>query len=537
MKVVVIGGVAGGPSFATRLRRLNEEHEIVIYERGENISYASCALPYYLGGVIEDLDSLIERTPEILKVKNNIDVLTKHEVQAIDPDKKQLMVKDLRTGEESTTNYDKLVISAGARPTLPPIKGADKAENGFVLRSVTDAADIKAYMYAHHPKNVLVLGAGVMGLELAENFKHRGMDVTLVDQLPQVAFPYDEEIAELIYDKLIENGLRVHLSTRVEEIRQAGKEVVLSDGTSLNPDLILFATGVAPNNEVAKTAGIELSEDGQIIVNDQLETNVPDIYAIGDIIKTTSVVTGLATSSMLSSAANRQGHMLADMINGTPMRYRGYIGAGVAKIFDYTASYAGMTEHALKAAGITNYKSIFVTPFDHAYFYPGATRLNLKIIFDATSGKILGGQAVGEKGVDKRMGELSVAITGNLTVFDLPDLELPYSPPYSTTRDPLNIAGYVAINQMTNVVETIKVTDIPAEDLANAFFLDIREPDKATSGSIEATKNIPMNELRDRINEIPRDRKVYITFRKGLNTYTSARILAGFGIPAILIEE
>lgn len=537
VKIVVIGGVAGGPLFATRLRRLNEEHEIVIYERGENISFASCALPYYLGGVIEDLDSLIERTPEILKIKNNIDVLIKHEVEAIDPDKKELIVKDLTTGESTTTNYDKLVISAGARPTLPPIKGAETAKNGFVLRSVTDAADIKSFIDEQDPQNVLVLGAGVMGLELAENFKHRGMDVTLVDQLPQVAFPYDEEIADLIYDKLIEKGLNVRLSTRIEEIHQAGKEVLLSDGTSLYPEMIIFATGVAPNNEVAKTAGIELSDDGQIIVNDQLETNVSDIYAIGDIIKTTSVVTGLATSSMLSSAANRQGHMLADMINGTPMRYRGYIGAGVAKIFDYTASYAGMTEHALKAAGITNYKSVFVTPFDHAYFYPGAKQLNLKIIFDAASGKILGGQAVGEKGVDKRMGELSVAITGNLTVFDLPDLELPYSPPYSTTRDPLNIAGYVAINQMTNVVETIKAADIPAEDLANAFFLDIREPDKAKSGSIEATKNIPMNELRERINEIPRDRKVYITFRKGLNTYTSVRILAGFGIPAVLIEE
>ena len=248
-------------------------------------------------------------------------------------------------------------------------------------------------------------------------------------------------------------------------------------------------------------------------------------------------MTGQPIQSMLSSAANRQGHMLADILNGTPMRYRGYIGAGVAKIFDHTASYTGMTEHALKASGITNYKTVFITPFDHAYFYPEATRLNLKLIFDADSGRILGGQAFGEKGVDKRMGELSIAITGNLTVFDLPDLELPYSPPYSTTRDPLNIAGYVAINQMTNIVETIKASDIPENDLKEAFFLDIRETNKAPSGSITATKNIPMNELRDRINEIPKDKKVYITFRRGLNTYTSARILAGLGIKAILIEE
>ena len=463
--------------------------------------------------------------------------MTEHEVTAIDPTKKQLTVKDLRTNQQTTTNYDKLIISAGARPYFPDIPGVKEARNGFVLRSVTDAEQIKTFIHTQHPRNVLILGAGVMGLELAENFHRLGMEVTLVDHLSQVAFPYDEEIAELIYEKLLENHLKVHLNTEIKEIRKNGQEVLLSDDTTLETDMIVFAVGVTPNNEVIKTAGVALSESGQIIVNDQLETTIPDIYAIGDIIETTSVVTGQPTASMLSSAANRQGHLLADILNGTPMRYRGYIGAGVAKIFDYTASYAGMTEHALKNAGITNYKSIFITPFDHAYFYPGATRLNLKIIFDAETGRILGGQAVGEKGVDKRMGELSVAITGNLTVFDLPDLELPYSPPYSTTRDPLNIAGYVAINQLTNVVDTIKIEDIPEEDLTHAFFLDIREPNKAPSGSLAATKNIPMNELRDRINEIPKDRTVYITFRKGLNTYTSARILAGFGIHAILIEE
>lgn len=413
MKFVVIGGVAGGPSFATRLRRLNEEHKIVIYERGKHISYASCALPYYLGNIIENRDTLIERTPEILKVKNNIDVLTEHEITEIDPEKKQLTVKDLQTDQKSVTNYDKLIISAGARPYFPDITGVAEATNSFVLRSVTDADRIKTFIQTHDPKNVLVLGAGVMGLELAENFHHLGMDVTLVDHLPQVAYPYDEEIADLIYDKLVENNLKVQLNTEIKEIRQNGQEVLLSDGSTLETDMIVFAVGVTPNNEVIKTAGISLSDTGQIIVNDQLETNISDIYAIGDIIETTSVVTGQPIASMLSSAANRQGHLLADILNGTPMRYRGYVGAGVAKIFDYTASYTGMTEHALKNAGITNYKSIFITPFDHAYFYPGATRLNLKIIFDADSGRILGGQAVGEKGVDKRMGELSVAITGN----------------------------------------------------------------------------------------------------------------------------
>lgn len=537
MKVVVIGAVAGGPSFATRLRRLDENAEITMYERGEHISYASCALPYYLGGVIEDRDSLIERTPEILKVKNNIDVLIQHEVIKIDPEAKQVVVKNLMTNEVFNDSYDKLIISAGARPTLPPIKGANDINNGFVLRSVTDADKIKTFMEQHSPKKVTVLGAGVAGLELAENFQHRGMEVTVIDQLPQVAFPYDAEIADLIYEKLVANNINVILEQTVTAITSDGKTVTLANGDTLATDMIIFATGVKPNNEVAQAAGVKLADDQHIIVDDQLATNITDIYAIGDVIETTSAITGLAVPSMLSSAANRQGHMLADILVGNPMRYRGFVGAGVAKIFDYTASYVGYTEHMLQAVGITNYKTIFITPFDHAYFYPDAKRLNLKLIFEEKTGKIFGGQAVGERGVDKRIGELSVAITGNLSVFDLPDLELPYSPPYSTTRDPLNTAGYVAINQLSNVVTTIKATDIPAEDLQNAFFLDIREPDKAKSGNIEATANIPMNELRDRLNELPKDKKIYITFRKGLNTYTSARILAGAGFDVVMIEE
>lgn len=537
MKVVVIGGVAGGASFATRLRRLDEQSEIIMIERGENISFASCALPYYIGGVITDRESLIERTPEILKVKNNIDVRVRQEVTQIDPVHRQVTIKDLTNGAIYSESYDKLVLSTGARPTLPPITGIESATNGFTLRNVTDADKIVNYLTTHAPKHVTILGAGPAGLELAENFVERNMEVTLIDQLPQVAFPYDEEIADLIEAKLIEKGIEVIVGETVTEIKDQGRTLTLSKGETKQTDLLIFATGVRPNNEIAGKAGITLSDTGQIVVDDRLQTNLPDIYAIGDVIETTSIITGMATPSILSSAANRQGHMLADILVGEPLRYKGYIGAGVAKIFDMTASYVGLTEHALKASGIDDYKTVFITPFDHAYFYPGATRLNLKLIFQDKTGKIYGGQAYGEQGVDKRIGELSVAIAGGLTVFDLPDLELPYSPPYSTTRDPLNTAGYVAINQLTNVVDTVKLTEIPQEDLATAYFLDIREPDKAKSGSIEATANIPMNELRERIAEIPKDKKVYITYRKGLNPYNSARILAGFGIKATLIEE
>ncbi|MHC5373308.1 FAD-dependent oxidoreductase [Enterococcus sp. LJL120] len=537
MKVLVIGAVAGGPSFATRLRRLDESIEIIMLERGANISYASCALPYYLGGVIDDRDSLIERTPESLKIKNNLDVRIFNEVTKIDPQAKAVSVTNLKTNESYVETYDKLVISAGARPVFPQIDGLAEANNAFVLRSVSDADAIKNFMEQENPQKVTILGAGIAGLELAENFKHRGMAVTLVEQLPQVAYTYDQEIADILYEKLIAEDIRVFLGETATEISENGRKLRLADGQEIEQEMLIFATGVKPNNEVAAAAGIALAADQHIIVDDQLRTNIADIYAIGDVIETTSVITGLPIPSLLSSAANRQGHLLADIFVGNPLRYRGFIGSGVGKVFDLTASFVGYTEAMLKAVGITNYKTIFITPFDHAYFYPGATRLNLKLIFDADSGKILGGQAVGEKGVDKRIGELSVAITGNLSVFDLPDLELPYSPPYSTTRDPLNTAGYVAINQLSNVAATIKLADIPEADFQTAFFLDIREAGKAATGSVTATANIPLSELRERLTEVPTDQRVYLTFRKGLNNYNAARILAGAGIQALIIEE
>lgn len=537
MKVIVIGAVAGGPSFATRLRRLDENIEILMIERGADISYASCALPYYLGGVIPELDPLIERTPEILKNKNNIDVLVRHEVTAIDAESKLVTVHDLQTGKTFNEHYDVLVLSTGTRAALPPIKGAELATNGFVLRNMTDAATIQEFIVTNHPQSATIIGAGVAGLEIAENLQHRGISVSIIDQLPEVAYPYDHEIAKIITRQLEQKNIKLLLNKTIGEIKNDGHQIILDDGSVISTDMIIFATGVIPNSELAANAGIKLSEDKHIIVNERLETSIPGIYAIGDVIETMSYITGLATPSMLSSAANRQGHLLADIISGNPLSYRGFIGTGVAKIFDLTASSVGYTEHMLQAAGISNYKSIFITPFDHANFYPGANRLNLKIIFEEPTGKILGDQAVGVAGVDKRIGELSAAITGKLTIFDLPDLELPYSPPYSTTRDPLNTAGYVAINQITNTARSIKLTDIPQSELAAGFLLDIRETDATPAGSIKANKNIPLSVLRQHLAEIPTNQQVYITFRKGLGPYNAARILAGNGIETILIKE
>ncbi|EHO48909.1 FAD-dependent oxidoreductase [Lentilactobacillus kisonensis] len=537
MKVLVIGGIAGGPSFATRLRRINEDDEIVIFERGAAISVASCAMPYYLGGVVNDRSKLIERTPEVLKQRNNIDVRLFNDVTSIDPDQKVVTVKNLKTNAIYQEPYDKLVIATGASPVVPPIRGIETASNAFVLRAITDADKMMDYLDAKHPKTVTILGAGAIGIEVAEAFARRQMDVTIVDQAAQVASPYDPEISDIIQDELIKQGVHVILNNGIKEIRNNGHTLVFQDGSLHQTAMLFLGTGVKPNSELAAKAGITLSADRHVIVDDHLQTNLPDIYAIGDVIETTSMITGKRIPSVLSSPANRQGHLLADIMTGAPVSYKGFIGAGVAKFFDLTASYVGYTESALKQLGITNYKTVFITPYDKAYFFPNADRVNFKLIYEEKTGKILGGQAVGTSGIDKRIAELSVAITGNLTAFDLPALEIPYSPPYSSTRDVLNIAGYVAIRELTNKTKTTKLTAIPAQDRQTAFFLDIREPGTTPAGSITPTVNIPLSQLRDRISEVPKDKKIYITFRKGIGPYNASRILAGKGYDVTTIDE
>lgn len=537
MKVVVIGGVAGGPSFATRLRRLNEDMDIVMFERGDHISYASCALPYYLGGVLPSRDVLIERTPEILRQKNNIDVRIHEEVTAIDPDAQTLTVSKLETGETYTETYDRLVLSTGARPVLPPIKGLAEAKNVFTLRNVTDADHIKAFIDANQPKKATIVGAGAAGIEIAENFQRLGMQITLVDQADRVMTPYDTEITDIVAQHLRDHDVNLRLNETVANVADGGQTVVLADGSEIDTDILMLVTGVTPNNEVAQAAGVALADDGHIIVNDQMKTNVPNIYAIGDVVETTSLITGLPIQSVLSSAANRQGHLLADIINGADMTYPGFIGVSVAKLFDLTASSVGYTEMGLQAAGITDYETVFVTPFDHASFYPDAHRLNIKLLFIPSTGQILGGEFLGERGVDKRSGELSAAIAGGLGINDLPNLELPYSPPYSSTRDPLNVAGYVAINQRNQALNTIKIAELSDEDKAGAQFLDIREAGKPASGSIKADFEIPLSVLRDELDQLDAAKPVYILARKGLGPYNASRILAGKGFKVKIVAE
>ncbi len=537
MKVIVIGGIAGGASFATRFRRLNEQNEILILERGEHISIASCALPYYLGGVITDRNALIERTPAILKQNNNIDVRVRHEVTAIDPARHRLSVKNLDSGEQYEETYDKLVLSTGARPVLPPISGIETATNAFTLRSLTDGDRIKNYIQTEAPQQVTILGAGAAGVELAENFRQLGLSVTLVDQADKVMQPYDIELADFLEKELEKNGVDVKLGVTIQLVADSGRELHLSDGSVLNTDMLVVVTGVTPNSEIAKNAGLQLWADGHIIVNNQFATSAPDIYAIGDVIETTSRITGLPIPSLLSSAANRQGHLLADILNGEPLHYPGFVGVSAVKVFNLTASMVGYSEQTLQAAGITNYASVFITPFDHAYFYPNAKRLNIKLIYEPDTGKILGGQFVGENGVDKRSGELSAAIAGGLTIDELPGIELPYSPPYSAPRDPLNMAGYVGINQRQQANQTVKYGDLTETERCDGTFLDIRETGKPVSGTIDSDLAIPLTELRDRLTEIPTGHTVYILYRKGLGPYNASRILAGNGYDVKIVTE
>ncbi|APT18584.1 CoA-disulfide reductase [Amylolactobacillus amylotrophicus DSM 20534] len=534
MKYLVIGGNAGGASFATRMRRIDEHAEILVINRGANISYASCALPYYIGDVVQNRAAIIERTPEVLKEKNNIDVRVNQTAVGVQPTEQTVIIMDQATGQEYPEQYDKLILATGASPTLPQIAGLKKASNVFKLREVEEADQIKAYITSHDVKTVTLIGAGIASLEITENLYLQGITVNIVEKLDHVGYPYDEEITKLLLEELERNGTHVYLNHVVQEVINNGHTIVTNQGKELTQDMIIVAAGVTPNTDFLKESGLTINERGFIPVDQHLATNIPDIYAIGDIVETKSYITGLPQNSVLSGPANRQGHLLADIFAGQPYQYDGIVGTSVGKIFDQTVSFVGYTETMLQEVGIKNYKTIFITPFDYANFYPGATRVNLKLIFDADTGKILGGQAYGEKGIDKRMGELSTAIYGHLTVYDLPALELPYSPPYSTTRDPLNTAGYVAINQLKSTVATVKIAEIPEEA---AFFLDVREAGKAPSGSIKPTLNIPLSELRDRITEIPTDKPIYLTFRPGLVNYTAARILTGNQIEAKIIME
>ena len=533
MKVVIIGGVAGGATAAARLRRLNETAEIVVFERSGYISYANCGLPYYIGGVIEDPKALTLQTPESFFARFRVDMRVRHEVTAIHPDKKTVSVRALETGEEFEEHYDKLILSPGASPTQPRLPGVG-LEKLFTLRTVEDTFRIKDYIRAHHPKSAVLAGGGFISLELAENLRELGMEVTIVQRPKQLMNPFDPDMAAFIHGEARRHGIRLALGHTVEGFaeRDGGVDVLRKDAVPLHADMVVLAIGVTPDTVLAKEAGLELGLKGSIVVNDRMETSDPDIYAVGDAVQVKHFVTGQDAVISLAGPANKQGRIAADNICGRDSRYLGSQGSSVIKVFDLTAASTGVNETNAKKAGL-DVDTVILSPMSHAGYYPGGKLMTMKVVFETGTYRLLGAQIVGYEGVDKRIDVLAAAIHAGLTAVQLKDLDLAYAPPYSSAKDPVNMAGFMAENLASGVVKQFHIEDVNAlPHDGNVTLLDARTPQEYAGGHIEGFRNIPVDELRERLDEIEKGKPVYVICQSGLRSYIACRILAGYGYEA-----
>ncbi len=523
MKVLIVGGVAGGMSAATRLRRLNEKAEIVVFDKGPYVSFANCGLPYHVSGIIEDRESLLVQTPEALYNRFRIDVRPHSEVVAINVEKRTITVEGTDgTYEES---YDKLILSLGAEPIIPPIKGYDEAENVFTLRNIPDLDAIMANLNTTQPKEAIVVGGGFIGLEMVENLVERGLNVTLVEKAPQILTPLDEEMAIFVENELLKNNVKIIKGESAVEFQNAGKKVILENGEVLNSDLTILSIGVKPATEIVGEAGIELGIRGGILVDDRYETSIEDIYAVGDAILVKQQITGEDALISLASPANRQGRQVADIIAGYDRLNRGSIGTSIVRVFDISAASTGLNERQVKAAGF-DYAVTHTSAKHHAGYYPGAKMIELKVIFDAKTGELYGAQAVGEKGIDKRIDIIATAIKGNLTVYDLPELEFTYAPPFGSAKDPVNMAGYQGINLLEGFTDTIQWYELEDKMAQGWKLLDVRsEAEVKSGGYIEGSIIIPLNDLRDRLDEIDPAEKYIVSCHSGQRSYIAERIL------------
>ncbi|HJV31899.1 MAG TPA: CoA-disulfide reductase [Bacillales bacterium] len=523
-KIIIIGGVAGGATTAARLRRLDEQAEIILFERGEYISFANCGLPYYIGGTISERDHLLVQTVEGMSEKFNIDIRNLSEVTRINREQKTVEVKNLRTGQTYAESYDKLVLSPGASPIKPPIPGIESAEALFTLRNIPDTDKIKSYTDTKKPRKATVIGGGFIGIEMAENLWDLGIEVTLIEMSNQIMAPIDYEMASILHAHLREKGVHLILEDGVSAFESKGKIVKLNSGKTIETDMIILAIGVKPENQLAIGAGLKVGERGGIQVNEHLQTADPNIYAIGDAIEVKDYINGMPTQIPLAWPANRQGRVVADHINGLPAKYNGTLGTSIAKVFDMTVAATGNNEKILKRLGIP-YEVVHVHPGSHAGYYPGSFPISLKLIFDKETGKIFGAQAVSYDGADKRIDVIATAIKGGLTIFDLPDLELAYAPPYSSAKDPVNMAGYAASNIAEGLVETVQWYEIDEIVQKGGLLIDVREQIEREMGYIKGSINIPLGELRNRLNELPTDQTIYLTCQVGLRGYLGARVL------------
>lgn len=522
MKVIIVGGVAGGMSAATRLRRLMEDAEIIVFEKGPFVSFANCGLPYYISGEIAEHDSLLLQTPESLRNRFNLDVRPYHEVVNINPDLQTVTVQT--PNGEIMESYDKLILSPGAKPVIPPLKGIAEAENLFTLRNVPDLDKIMAKLEQINSGKAVVIGAGFIGLEMAENLALKGLTVTLVEQAPHVLPTFDLEMARYIETELSEKGVHVITGHSVTAFHDKGQILELSNGQTLASDITILSVGVAPDSELARQAGIELGLRGGILVDQNYQTSQKHIYAVGDAIIVKQEITGQDTLISLASPANRQGRQVADVITGLPRKNRGSIGTAIVKVFDLAAASTGLSERAVQALGY-KHAVVHTTGKDHANYYPGATEIVLKLIFSPTDGKIFGAQAVGKKGIDKRIDVLATAIKAGLTIFDLPELELTYAPPFGSAKDPVNMIGYAAMNIAEGISQNIQWHQLEEELAAGKILLDVRNPAELQSGQFMDFLHIPLDQLRDRIDELDPAKEYIVSCHSGLRSYIAERLL------------
>jgi NADPH-dependent 2,4-dienoyl-CoA reductase/sulfur reductase-like enzyme/peroxiredoxin family protein/rhodanese-related sulfurtransferase/TusA-related sulfurtransferase len=528
-KTIIIGGVAGGATTAARLRRLDESAEIIMFERGEHISYANCGLPYYLGGTIIQRDKLFVQTPETFHATLNIDVRVSSEVLAIDRAAKRVQVKKLPGGETYWESYDKLVLSPGAEPVRPPIPGLQDAAV-FTLRNVADTDRIKAFIETKKPRRAVVVGAGFIGLEMAENLHNLGMKVTIVEMAAQVMIMLDAEMAAEVHQHFKVKGVECYLGDGVQSLSAANgrTSITLNSGRSLDAELVILSIGVRPDVELARAAGLNLGPAKGIKVNEWLQTSDPDIYAVGDAIEFPSPITGTSGITYLAGPANKQGRICADNIHGGKVSaYKGSIGTAVAKVFDLTVASTGASEKLLKREGI-DFRSCIIHSSSHAGYYPGATALTLKLLF-GPDGRILGAQSVGYEGVDKRIDMIAVLIRKQGTVQDLTEIEHAYAPPYSSAKDPVNVVGFIAQNLLSGKSRNLAWDQLAAAQEAGAVLVDVRLPEETQLGTIPGALNIPLQQLRQRADEIPRGKPVITYCGVGLRAYLAERILAQKG--------
>ena len=525
-KYLIVGGVAGGAGVAARLRRLDENAEITVFERGSHISFANCGLPYYAGDVIQNRDALFVMTPEGFKEILNVTALVKHEVTAINPAAKTVTVKNLDTGAETTEAYDALVLSPGASPIRPPIPGIDDASI-YTLRSVSDIDAIKSKIDNPETKRVAVIGGGFIGLEMAENLHHRGMQVSIVEAVDQVMNVVDYDMAAMVQAEIRRKGVRLYLKDGVKAFERRGKDlaVCLQSGKEVLCDAVILSIGVRPDTKLAKDCNLELAPNGAIKVNEYLETSHKGIYAIGDAISFKSPLLGTDVSIPLAGPANKQARICADnIIYGNKKAYRGAIGTSVAKIFDYTAAATGLGEKALDRAGVP-YKQVVTHAMHHAGYYPGASLLSIKILYNPENGKLWGAQAVGVEGVEKRIDVIAAYINKSGTISDLAEFEQAYAPPFNSAKDPVNMLGFIAENDRDGLSTVISWRDIPQYAEKGAFFLDVRTPEEFQLGSLPGAVNISNTALRNRLAEIPKDRSIVVNCGMGLRAYLAVRIL------------